>query len=100
MCVNSAEVLEDYLAKHPDARAEWSKSHKLRHDPRITPIGYVLRRYSIDELPQIWNVVNGTMSLVGPASNCGGRSRKVRRVFQLLLPRESGFDRSLAGLWP
>src|SRR6185369_3418780 len=48
MCVNSAEVLEDYLSHHAEARAEWNKTHKLRHDPRITTIGLFLRRYSLD----------------------------------------------------
>lgn len=66
MCVNSAEVLEDYLAANPEARAEWRKDHKLKYDPRVTRVGEFLRRTSLDELPQIWNVITGTMSLVGP----------------------------------
>ncbi len=66
MCVNSAEVLEDYLAANPAARAEWRKEHKLKHDPRVTRVGEFLRRTSLDELPQIWNVITGSMSLVGP----------------------------------
>ncbi len=66
MCVNSAEVLEDYLAANPDARAEWRKDHKLKEDPRVTRVGEFLRRTSLDELPQIWNVALGNMSLVGP----------------------------------
>ncbi len=66
MCVNSAEVLEDYLAANPEARAEWRKDHKLKQDPRVTRVGEFLRRTSLDELPQIWNVALGNMSLVGP----------------------------------
>ena len=66
MCENSAEVLEDYLARNPGARTEWSRTHKLRFDPRVTRVGRFLRRYSLDELPQIWNVFTGKMALVGP----------------------------------
>lgn len=66
MCVNSAEVLEDYLTAHPKARSEWNRTHKLKHDPRVTPVGQFMRRYSIDELPQVWNVLRGQMALVGP----------------------------------
>ncbi len=95
MCVNSAEVLEDYLTSHPEARLEWSRTHKLKMDPRVTPIGQFLRRYSMDELPQVWNVMRGQMALVGPRPIVAAEVEKYGASFGHYCRVKPG----LTGLW-
>ena len=87
--------LADHLAGSEAARTEWALNHKLRDDPRITPLGAFLRRSSLDELPQLLNVVCGEMSLVGPRPIVAAEIRRYGRYFADYCSVRPG----ITGLW-
>jgi exopolysaccharide production protein ExoY len=95
MVVDAEERLADLLSRDPDARAEWTRDHKLRHDPRITLIGRFLRKTSLDELPQLYNVIEGTMSLVGPRPIVLSECDRYGRYFSAYCSVRPG----ITGLW-
>ena len=95
MVPDANERLEACLAKNPELRQEWERTQKLKNDPRVTPIGNFLRRYSLDELPQLWNVLRGEMSLVGPRPIVDDEVHKYGDAFELYKRVTPG----VTGLW-
>lgn len=95
MRVHSEQMLAEYLAKNPEAAEEWRRDHKLKSDPRVTTLGRILRRTSLDELPQLLNVVRGEMSLVGPRPIVDSEIKKYGSSFALYRQVIPG----LTGLW-
>ncbi len=95
MVPHADRVLRELLEEHPELRAEWVRDHKLRNDPRITATGRFLRRTSLDELPQIWNVLRGEMSLVGPRPVVREELMRYGRCLPTYLSAKPG----ITGLW-
>jgi Undecaprenyl-phosphate galactose phosphotransferase WbaP len=95
MHVNGDEILAKHLAEDPDAAEEWHVNRKLRRDPRVTRIGKLLRRSSLDELPQIWNIVRGEMSFAGPRPIVHDEIEKYGKAYPLYAMTAPG----LTGLW-
>lgn len=95
MYENSDHLLEQLLSSDPEARREWSETHKLRNDPRITPMGKFLRRTSLDEIPQILNVLAGDMSVVGPRPIVDQERAKYGMYLQVFAYAMPG----ITGLW-
>lgn len=95
MAVNADVLLKELLERDPQARAEWDRDFKLKNDPRITPIGGFLRKTSLDELPQLWNVLKGEMSLVGPRPVVDAELERYGNQVDYYLEAKPG----VTGLW-
>jgi lipopolysaccharide/colanic/teichoic acid biosynthesis glycosyltransferase len=95
MVPNAADILEALLRDDPEARVEYERHCKLKDDPRITPIGKILRKTSLDELPQLVNVIKGDMALVGPRPVVPHELTRYGDAADLLLSVRPG----LTGLW-
>ncbi|POF31083.1 sugar transferase [Roseibium marinum] len=95
MVRNADQFLEQYLASNPEARKEWEATRKLKSDPRITAFGGILRSSSIDEIPQLFNILRGEMSLVGPRPITTGEAQLYGHRFIDYIAIRPG----LTGLW-
>ncbi|MFP5307344.1 MAG: sugar transferase [Gammaproteobacteria bacterium] len=95
MVADAQTALEELLDQHPELREEWERDHKLRNDPRVTRLGRFLRKTSLDELPQLLNVLKGEMSLVGPRPIVDAELRRYGRAVRYYLASKPG----ITGLW-
>jgi Undecaprenyl-phosphate galactose phosphotransferase WbaP len=88
-------LLRKHFERFPKSRLEWERDHKLRYDPRVTRVGRLLRRSSLDELPQMWNVLRGEMSVVGPRPIVDDEVARYADGFELYTAVKPG----ITGLW-
>ena len=95
MCMNADETLKEYLEKNEEAKKEYKKYKKLKCDPRITKVGKVLRATSLDEFPQLINVLKGEMSLVGPRPYLQQEKKEMREYYHTIIKVKPG----ITGPW-
>lgn len=95
MVVNADQKLEEYLNQNEEAKKEYQKYKKLKEDPRITKVGNVIRKFSIDEFPQFINVLKGQMSLVGPRPYLPREQEDMKETYNTIITVKPG----LTGYW-
>lgn len=95
MVVGADEKLREYLAENEEAREEYAKYKKLKHDPRITKVGKFIRKTSLDEFPQFINVLKGDMSLVGPRPYLPREREEINGFFNYIMSCKPG----ITGFW-
>ncbi|MBI5307705.1 MAG: undecaprenyl-phosphate galactose phosphotransferase WbaP [Planctomycetes bacterium] len=95
MQVGADQILIEYLANNPQARVEWEENQKLRNDPRITRVGKWIRKFSVDEMPQLFNILKGEMSLVGPRPIVEGEVSRYKDNFDVYSTVRPG----VTGMW-
>jgi exopolysaccharide production protein ExoY len=95
MAENGDELMQAYFERYPQSKQEWLATRKLQHDPRVTPVGLVLRKLSLDELPQLINILKGEMSFVGPRPVIEDELQLYGTAAEFYLKSRPG----LTGLW-
>nr|MCR5064081.1 exopolysaccharide biosynthesis polyprenyl glycosylphosphotransferase [Treponema sp.] len=95
MVVNADQMLDKILAENPEMRNEWEKDRKFTNDPRVTKLGKFLRKTSLDELPQLWNILCGEMSFVGPRPVTESELDRYGKYSNFILSVKPG----LSGMW-
>lgn len=99
MYKDASQKLEQLLKDNPEFQKEWKVYFKLKHDPRVTPFGKFLRKTSLDEFPQFWNVLKGELSLVGPRPYLPNELDAIKKIAGVNVRKMLSIRPGLTGVW-